>query len=68
MVLRLEQHLIIRIVRDGAAGCQRGEPRAAPAAQHAIDGVMVDQGTATPAAGAEAFGEHADDGLKIPSP
>ena len=65
MVLGLEQHLIVRVVRYGAAGGERGEPRAPPAAQHVIDGVMVDQGTAPPAAGAEAFGEHADDGCKI---
>ena len=65
MVLRLEQHLIVRVVGDGAARCQRGEPCTAPAAQHAIDGVMVDQGTAPAAAGAEAVGEHADDGCKI---
>ncbi len=65
MVLGLEQHLIVRIVRDGAAGGERGKPSTAPAAQHVIDRVMVDQGTAPPAARAEAFGEHADDGVKV---
>src|SRR5262245_65885383 len=53
LVLRLEQHAIVRIVRDRAAGGQRGEARAAAAAQHMIDGVMVDQGAAPPAAGPE---------------
>ncbi len=34
MVLGLEQHLIVGVVGDGAAGGQRGEPGAATAAQH----------------------------------
>src|SRR5689334_6109376 len=65
LILGLEQHLIVRIVRDGAAGCERGEPCTTPAAQHVIDSVMMDQGAAPPAAGAEALSQHADDGFKI---
>ena len=65
MVLRLEQHLIVGIVGNGAAGGQGGEPRAAPAAQHVIDGVVVDQRAAPAAAGGEALGQHAHDGGEI---
>src|SRR5260370_537046 len=43
IVLRLQQHLIVRIIGNGAAGGERGEPRAAAAAQEAVDGVMVDE-------------------------
>ena len=43
LVLGLQHHLIVGVVGDRAAGGQRGEPRAAPAAQHAVDRVMMDQ-------------------------
>jgi len=59
MVLGLEQHLIIGVVRDRAAGRQRGEPRAAAAAQQMVDAVVVDQRAAAAAAGGEAFRQHA---------
>ena len=35
MVFRFQQHLIVGVVGDGAARGQRGQPRAAAAAQHA---------------------------------
>ena len=65
VVLRLEQHLVVGVVGDGAAGGERGEPRAAPAAQHVVDGVVVDQRAAPAAPGAEAFRQHAHDGREI---
>ena len=49
IALRLEQDLIVGIVRDSAAGGDRGKARAAPAAQHAIDFVSMEQ-RAAPAA------------------
>ena len=36
-ILRLEQHLVVGSVGDGAAGGDRGQARAPPAAQHAVD-------------------------------
>ena len=42
LVLRLQQHLVVGVVGDRAAGGQRGQPRAAPAAQHVVDGVVMD--------------------------
>ena len=59
LVLRLEQHLVVGVVGDGAAGGQRGQPRAAPAAQHVVDRVVMDQRAAPAAPGGEAFGQHA---------
>ena len=39
---RLEQHLVVGVVGDRAAGGERGQPRAAPAAQHAVDRVVME--------------------------
>ena len=47
-VLGLEHHLIVGGVGDRAAGSQRGRPRAAPAAQNAIDRVVMDQAPRRP--------------------
>ena len=58
LVLRLEQHLVVGVVGDRAAGGQRRQPRAAPAAQHAVDGVVMDERAAPAAPGGEAFGQH----------
>ena len=49
LVFRLEHDLVIGVVRDRAARGQRRDPRAAPAAQHAVDRVVMDQ-RAAPAA------------------
>ena len=65
LVLGLQEHLVVGVVRDRAAGGQRGQPRAAPAAQHMVDGVVMDQRAAPAAPGAEAFGQHADHGREI---
>jgi len=59
MVLGLEQHLIVGVVRDRASGCQSGQPRAAPAAQEMVDAVVMDQRAAPAAAGGEAVRQHA---------
>ena len=65
MVLRFEDHLVVGGVGNRAARGQRGEPRAAPAAQHVIDGVMVQQRAAAAAARAVAFGQHAQDRIEV---
>ena len=43
LVLGFQQHLVIGGVGDRAAGGQRGQPRAAPAAQHAVDRVVMNE-------------------------
>ena len=65
VVLGLEHHLVVGVVGDRAAGGERGQPRAAPAAQHAVDRVAMDQRAAPAAAGGEAFGQHAHDGVEV---
>ena len=65
VVLRLQQHLIVGVVRDRAAGGERGEARAAPAAQHVVDGVVVDERAAPAAPRAEAVGQHVDHGREV---
>ena len=63
---RLEHHLVVGVVGDRAAGGERGQPRAAPAAQHAVDRVAMDVARrARPAAGGEALGQHAHHGVEI---
>ena len=39
----LEHDVVVGVVGDGAAGGERGEPRAAPAAQPPVDGVAVER-------------------------
>ena len=65
LVLGLQHHLVVGGVGDRAAGGQRGQPRAAPAAQHVVDRVAMDQRAAPAAAGGEAFGQHAHDGVEV---
>ena len=65
MVLRLEQHLVVGVVGNRAAGGQRGQPRAAPAAQHAIDRVVVDQRAAPAAPRGEPLRQHRHDRREI---
>src|SRR5438128_81247 len=60
VVLGLKQDLIVGVIRDGAAGGQRRQPRATPAAQQAIDGVMVEQRTAAASSRAETVRQHLD--------
>ena len=66
LVLGLQQHLVVGIVGDGAAGGERGQPGAAPAAQLAVDGIVMDQRAAPAAPGGEAFGQHARPRPRIP--
>ena len=42
LALGLQQHLVVGVVGDGAAGGERGQAGAAPAAQQAVHGVVVD--------------------------
>ena len=65
LVLGLEQHLVVGIVGDRAAGGQRGQPRAAPAAQHVVDARRGGSARRAGRAGAEAFRQHGDDGGEI---
>ena len=65
MVFRLQQHLIVGVVGDGSPRGQSGQARAATPAQDPIDGVMVDQRTASASPRAEAVREHVDDRAKI---
>ena len=65
LVLRLEHHLVVGGVGNRAAGGQRGQPRAAPAAQHAVDRVAMNERAAPAAAGGEAVGQHAHDGVEL---
>ena len=58
LVFRLQHHLIIGGVGDRAAGGQRRRARAAPGAQHVMDGVAMDQRAAPAEAGRETLGQH----------
>ncbi len=61
LIFRFQDHLVVGGVRNRAARGQRGQPRAAPAAQHVVDRVVMDQGTPPAAARAEARGQHDHD-------
>src|SRR5437764_12138637 len=62
VVLGLEQHLIVGVLRDSTARRQGGQPRAAAAAQHAVHRVVVAQCAAPAAPRAEAISQPFDDG------
>ena len=51
--------LVVGVVGNRAAGRDRRQPRAAPAAQHAVDRVVMQQRAAPAAPRREALGEHA---------
>ena len=55
---RFEHHAVIGIVRDGAAGGDRGEPGALARPQHFIDGIVMQQCAAAAAPRAEPFRQH----------
>ena len=57
--LRLEDHLIVGAVGNGAAGGDGGEARVAPSLHELVHRVVVDERAVAPAARAVAFGEHA---------
>ena len=57
----LEHDVVVGGVGNRAARRERGQPRAAPAAQHAVDGVAMEVRGAMAAARGEALGEHAHD-------
>ncbi len=62
---RFQNDLVVGGIGDGAAGRQRRQPRAAPAAQHVVDRVVMDQRPAPAAAGGEALGQHAQHGGEV---
>ena len=55
---RLEHHVVIGVVRNRAAGRERGKARPAPAAQYSVDGVAMDIRRAVSSAGAVPIGDH----------
>ncbi len=55
----LQHDAVVGIVRNGAAGGDRGQARALARPQHFVDGVVMDQRAAPSAPGAESFGQHA---------
>ena len=65
LVLGFQQNLVISRVWDRAAGSKCGEPRTAPAPQHVVDRVVMDQRSASASAGCEPVGQHADNRSEI---
>src|SRR5262249_11842738 len=63
--LGLGDHLIIRVVRNRAAGSDGGQARAAPAADAMVDAVVVDVRAASAARGGDAVREHGNHGVEI---
>ena len=55
---RLEDHLVVRVVGDGAATGDGGQPRATPRPQPVVHRIAVQIGAAPPAPRADALGEH----------
>ena len=64
-VIRLGDDRVVRVLRNRAAGGDRGETRAAPALDAAVHPVAMQQRTASAARGCDAFGEHLDDRVEI---
>ncbi len=65
VVLGLQHHLIVGGVGDRAAGGQRRRPRPAPAPQHMVDGVVMNERAAPAPARGEAVGQHLHDRIEI---
>ena len=55
---RLEDHLVVRVVGDGAATGDGGQPGATPRPQPVVHRITVQIGAASPAPCADALGEH----------
>ena len=65
LVLGFQHHLVVGGVRNRAARGQCGQSRAAPAAQHVVDGIVMDQRATPAAAGGEPLGQHVHDRRKV---
>src|SRR5579883_1663226 len=65
LVLGLQEHAIIGVIRNRTARGDRSKSRAAPAAQNAVDGVVMDESSAPPPPRAEPFGKHANHSREI---
>ncbi len=63
--LRLDDDVEVRSVGDSAAAGDRGQPRAAPRPELAVDAIVVQEGSAASARGRDAVGEHRDDRVEI---
>ena len=57
--------VVVGRVGNRAAAGDRGEARAAPRAQRAVDAIVVQERAAAPARGGDAVGEHRDDRVEI---
>jgi hypothetical protein len=62
---RLEDHLVVRVVGDGAATGDGGQPGATPRPQPVVHRVTVQIGAASPAPSADALGEHPHDVIEV---
>ena len=65
LVFRFEHDLIVGGVGDRAAARQRGQPRAAPAAQQMVDPVVMNQRAAPAAPCGEPLGQHRHNRVEI---
>ncbi len=63
--LGFQQHRVVGIVGNGAAGGQRGQTTSASSAQAAVDQIAVQVGAACTVAGGVALGEHRQQRLII---
>ena len=61
----LGDHEVLRVVGNRAAGGDRGQPRAPPAAHDAVHAVAMEKRAAAAALGADAFGQHLDDRVEV---
>ena len=61
----LEQHLVVGVVRDGAAGSNRRKPRSPSPTQLAIHRIVVNVGAAPSARGVEPLTQHLDEGVEV---
>ena len=62
---RIEHHVVVGVVRDGAAGSDGHETRPLPASDLAVDRVPVNARPATAAPRAEPLREHANHGVEV---
>ena len=61
----LGEHEELRVVGNRAAGRDRRQARAAPAAHDAVHAIAMEKRAAAAALGADALGQHVDDGVEI---
>jgi hypothetical protein len=62
---RFGDDIVVRVLRDCAAGSDRGEARSAAAANDAVDLIAMKKRPTPPALCRDTFGEHLDDGIEL---